>query len=177
MKTIIPSIALSLFLCQCAGTLGPYVWNQNPETFRFDSLDSAEKTAVSKMTGIWSLTIVSDEGQKRQLVCVYDKTNSAFHFLTLQDPTANWYPGELRYSFPYASGSVAKEFVGMAYIQGNVQSLFGSKKDRNRRGTMIQATIEPKQIIIKYMDDTDGGQNLDGTALIRGSIQILKKNQ
>lgn len=177
MKKVFPLIILSLFFCQCAGTLGPYVWNQNPDTFTFDGLASTEKAAVSKMTGIWSLTVVSEEGQKRKLICVYDKTNSSFHFLTLQDPTANWFPAELRYTFPYAPGSEAKEFIGTAYTQGNVQSFFGGKKDRSRRGTPIQATIEPKQIIIKYLDDTDGGQNLDGTALIRGSIQILKKNQ
>lgn len=177
MKTILPLMILSLFFCQCAGTLGPYVWNQNPDTFKFDGLDSSERAAVNKMTGIWSLTVVSDEGQKRKLVCVFDKTNSYFHFLTLQDPTTNWLPGELRYSFPYLPGSEAKDFFGTAYTQGYVQSFFGGKKDRSRRGTPIQATIEPRQLIIKYLDDTEGGQNLDGTALIKGSLQILKKNQ
>lgn len=175
MKNLLALELILLLLVNCAGSLGPYVWNQNPDTNRFDALDAAEKNAVKKMTGIWTLSVVSENGERRKLLCVYDKQNSSFHFLTLQDPTTSWLPGELRYSFPYFPSMEPKEFIGTAFTQGYAAQLFGSRKDRSRRGISIKASVEPNQIIIKYLEDSDGGKNLDGTAIIQGSIQILKR--
>ena len=177
MKHYLLLLILTLFSSTCATSQRAFIWSLNPETLKNEDFrNSEEKSLVMKLVGLWELSVASEFGQKRKLICIYDMINSSIYFITIADGTSGWMPGELRYVLPIDARTGSDKIGGFAFLHGSTGQIgYAGIKARTRDAVGIEAAIEPKQIVIRYIESPRNAKNLDGSDLIKGSLQILKK--